>query len=355
MNSLRHAASAAAFMLLALQAARPAAASEFVSFAGKTVTIIIGSTTGGTTDTSARLMAAFLSKYLPGTPNVIVQSRPGAHSIAALNYFSHQVKPDGLTVAAGSASQLDPENFRMPQSQYDPTTFLMVGAVDLGGGILILRADAQSRLTDKKARPVVMGSSSGLPSSTVLTAAWGVEYLGWNIQWVSGYPSATSGLALELERGEIDMTGFSTAGVSDRLFDRSKYKIIYQTGSNRCSVPSSLGELAGVPLFAEAMKGRITDPVAQKAFESWCNSSSTFVWMALPPATPAEITDTYRAAFKKIAADPAFQEQGKRFSREFSSIPLESLTVMVSAFAQMSPEVTNVMAELLRKQGRPIN
>jgi tripartite-type tricarboxylate transporter receptor subunit TctC len=343
-------------MLMALQpASSPALSKETVSFAGKTITIIIGSTAGGTTDTSARLIAAFLSKHLPGTPSVIVQSRPGAHSVAAMNYFAQQVKPDGLTAAVGSAAQLDPQTIRLPQSQYDPTKFVMVGGADLGGGMVIMRNDAHSRLTDKTQSPVVVGSSSGLPSSTILTAAWGKEYLGWNLQWVSGYPSATSGIALALQRGEIDMTGFSTAGLSQSLFDRSKYTVIYQTGSNRCSVPSSLGELAGTPLFASAMKGKIADPLAQKAFDYWCNSSSTVVWMALPPGTPAAIIEAHRAAFGGIAADPAFLEQGRRFSQEFSSVPYENLDALVSTYMQMSPEVTNFMQDMLRRQGRPVN
>ena len=343
----------AAFTLLALQQIAPAMGEE-VSFAGKTITVIIGSTPGGTTDSSTRIMIAGLSKYLPGSPTVIIQARPGAHSISAMNYFA-QVKPDGLMAGGGSASQLDPETTRMQQAQYDPTKFFMVGGVDLGGGVIVMRADAKARLMDKKAAPVVMGSSSGLPSSTVMTAAWGIEYLGWNVHWVSGYPSASSGMALALERGEIDMTGFSTAGISDAMFDRSKFSIIYQTGAKRCSTPSSLPELKGVEIFANTMKGQIKDSVAQKAFEYWCNSSSTFVWMALPPGTPAPIVAAYRTAFAKMEADPTLIEQGQKFSKEFAFVPYENITALVNNLAALSPEVTNFMPELLRKQGRPIN
>lgn len=356
MNVIGHGTSfgVAAIVASTVLFAGPAAAQE-VSFAGKTISIVIGSGPGGTTDTSTRLMAAFLTKYLPGSPSVIIQSRPGSHSITAMNYVAQQAKPDGLTVAGGSASQIDPETFRLPQAQYDPTKFFMIGGVDLGGGIVIMRKEAEARLKDKAANPVVMGSSSGLPSSTVLTAAWGIEFLGWNVRWVSGYPSQTSGMALVLQRGEIDMTGFSTAGLSDWLFDTSKYTVIYQTGSNRCSRPSSLPELKGVPLFADTLKGKLADPVAQKAFDYWCASSSTVVWIALPAGTPAPVVETFRAAFKKIAVDPEFLEQGQRFSKEFSVISTENMDVLVNTYAQTSDAVSNYLPELLRKQGRPIN
>jgi hypothetical protein len=345
----------AAFMLLALLPGSSAVADEAISFDGKMITIVIGSETGGTTDASARLMGAFLSKYLPGKPSVIVQNRPGAHSLTALSYFAQQVKPDGLTVAVASISQLDPENYRVPQSRYDPTNFIMVGGIDLGGGVMIARTDALPRLADKTAKPLVMGAPSGMPHGTMLMAAWGREYLGWNIRWVSGYPSPTSAMVLALERGEVDITGFSTSGLTDALLDRSKYTIVNQTGSSRCTTPSALDGIAGIPLFAEAIKGKIADPVAQKAFEYWCNSGSTLVWMALPPGTPAAVVDTYRATFAKIAADPAFLEQGKRFSRDISSVPHESLTATVRSYGQVVPEVTGFMPTMLRQQGMTLN
>jgi tripartite-type tricarboxylate transporter receptor subunit TctC len=50
-----------------------AMAQEPVNFAGKTITMIIGYAPGGGTDTSGRLIAQFLAKYLPGSPNVIVE------------------------------------------------------------------------------------------------------------------------------------------------------------------------------------------------------------------------------------------------------------------------------------------
>jgi hypothetical protein len=358
MKLFRHEASfgVAALIVLTLLTDSPSALeNEAVSFAGKTIAIIIGSEAGGTTDASTRLMGTFLSKYLPGKPGVIVQSRPGAHSLKALNYFAQQVKPDGLTITVASINQLDPESYRVQQSRYDPTTFVMVGGIDLGGGIMVIRADTLPRLIDKTAKPIVMGSPTGLPHGTMLMAAWGIDYLGWNVRWVSGYPSPTSAMVLALERGEIDMTGFSTSGLTDTLLDQSKYKIIYQTGTGTCTVPSALRVIADVPLFAAAVKARIADPVARQAFDYWCQAGSTIVWLALPPGTPAAVIETYRVAFGKIAADPAFLEQGRRFSQDVSLASHESLTATVRSYEHVSPEVAGVMPQMLRRQGLTVN
>jgi hypothetical protein len=344
------------FLVLALlPGSSSAVAADAISFEGKTITIIVGTGTGGTTDASARLMGQFLTKHLPGAPAAVVQNRPGAYSLAAMSYFAQQVKPDGLTVAVGSGSQLDPVNYRVPQSRYDPTTFAMVGGIDLGGGIVIVRTDALPRLMDKTANPVVMGSPAGIPHSAMLPVAWGIDYLGWNVKWITGFPSQTPALVLALERGEIDITGFSTSGLTGSLLDRSKYTVIYQTGSDRCTQPSLLPALQGTPIFADVMKGKIADPLAQKAFDYWCNSASIVTWMALPPGTPAEVIDTYRAAFSKIATDPAFLEQGRSFSGDFSPASYQSVTATARAFGEASPEVIDFRRQMLRRQGLDLN
>jgi tripartite-type tricarboxylate transporter receptor subunit TctC len=85
-----------------------AVAQEPVNFAGKTITMIIGYAPGGGTDTSGRLIAQFLAKYLPGSPNVIVENRPGADGVTAMNFFYQQVKPDGMTLTMASSTQGDP-------------------------------------------------------------------------------------------------------------------------------------------------------------------------------------------------------------------------------------------------------
>lgn len=332
-----------------------APAAEAISFEGKTITIVIGSSPGGTTDASARLMAAGLSKHLPGKPSVVVQNKPGAHSLTAMNYFAEQVKPDGLILAVGSGSQMDPTNYRVPQSRYDPVKFVMVGGIDLGGGIIIIRNDALRRLTDKKAAPVVMGSPSGLPHSTMIPVGWGADYLGWNIKWVGGYPSNSSAFALALERGEIDLTAFSASGLPSSIFDKNKFTVIFQTGSNRCHTPSSLSMVQGVPIFGTAMEGKISDPLAKRAFDYWCNSSSIGTWLALPQNTPEPIVQAYRAAYGKMSVDPEFLAQGRGYADDFSPVSHQDLTEAARSLSEVSPEVVDFVPQMLRRQGLAIN
>src|SRR5690349_20147956 len=116
-----------------------ATAQEPASFEGKTVTMIIGSSPGGGTDTSGRLIANFIGNHLPGNPKILVRNIPGAQGMTALNYFVQQVAPDGLTITMGASTQGDPLFYRVPQANYDPTTFNIIGGVGRGGSVLVIK------------------------------------------------------------------------------------------------------------------------------------------------------------------------------------------------------------------------
>ena len=75
-------------------------------YAGKTVTIIVGYAPGGGFDTTARLAAKYLGKYIPGNPNVIVENMPGAGSLTAANHIYNVAKPDGLTIGVFNETQV---------------------------------------------------------------------------------------------------------------------------------------------------------------------------------------------------------------------------------------------------------
>ncbi|MEA2977670.1 MAG: hypothetical protein QOF19_3190, partial [Alphaproteobacteria bacterium] len=176
-----------------------------VNFEGKTVTIIVGYAAGGGTDLSARALATFLSKHLPGTPTIIVNNQPGADGLTAMNSFIQRSKPDGLTLVMGANTTSDPLLTRRPQSHFDPTKYQFVGGMGRGGNFLMIRTDAEKRLYDKSQPPVIMGALGGVPRSGMQMTAWGNAYLGWNAKWVVGY-RGTKELLVSLERGEIEMT-----------------------------------------------------------------------------------------------------------------------------------------------------
>ncbi|HTI88043.1 MAG TPA: hypothetical protein VL966_15685 [Alphaproteobacteria bacterium] len=325
------------------------AMADGISFKDKSITMIIPTTPGGSTDLSARLLARFLAKHLPGSPNIVAQNVPGGHGVTALNYMVTQVKPDGFTLTTSSNSQVDPITFRTPQVRYDPLTFQIVGGGRIGDNVMIIRTDALPRLYDKSKPPVAMGSVSGVPRSGMRMTVWGIEYLGWNAKWVVGYPGSTD-LMIALERGEIDMTSFPRGYVVDKLTDPKKFKIIYLDGLGKGLPPSGRADADNAPLFTDAMAGKITDPTMKAAYDYW-RASSVFKWIALPPKTPNAIRDVYRKAFAEMAKDPEFLAQADTTLEGFAAVPAETMEGMIHDLAATSDKAVQAFDGLMRKQG----
>jgi tripartite-type tricarboxylate transporter receptor subunit TctC len=340
-----------AISLLALVLGHAAArAEEPLSFKGKTITIIVASAPGGGTDISGRLIANFLAGHLSGKPSVIVRNVPGAQGVTAMNHFVKQVTPDGLTLTMGSTSQADPLLYRKPSSLFDPTKFPFIGGVGRGGTVLLIRKDAEARLYDKNAAPVVMGSLGGVPRSGMQTTAWGVAFLGWNAKWVVGYPG-TSDLLIALERGEIDMTATANLFQIQKFLDTGKFKILTQSGTLRNGQMVPRPEFGDAPLIANLMQNKLTDPVLQQAFNYWVGLTALDKWIALPPKSPENFVQAYREAFQAAFTDPEFAELGKKISDDLEPMSYQDVDFLVQKLGATSPEAITFTSAMLRKQG----
>jgi tripartite-type tricarboxylate transporter receptor subunit TctC len=330
--------------------ATAASADEPVSFKGKTITMIVASAPGGGTDTSGRLIAPLLANLLPGQPSVIVRNIPGAEGVTAMNYFVRQVAPDGLTITMGSTTQADPLLYRRPQSQFDPTTFAIIGGAGRGGTALVIRKDAEARLYDSHAVPAVMGALGGVPRSGMLATAWGVDVLGWNAKWVLGY-RGTKELMLALSRGEIDLTSTANLFELQGIIADPKFKILSQSGSLQNGERMARAEFGGAPLFTAMLKDKIKDKITQQAFDYWASITSLDKWVALPPKTPEPYVRAYREAYKAIAADPAFAELGRKISEDFEPMSYQDVAYLIGKIGSTPPEAIAYIGAMLRRQG----
>lgn len=336
--------------LFALVPSLVLAQSAGVDFKGKTVTMIIGFAAGGGTDASGRMIAPFLVKYLPGQPNVVVQNIPGADGLTALNYFVQQVKPDGLTITMASGSGADPIQYRKPEAKYDPSKFAVVGGVGRGGSVLVISKEAEARLTVKGVPPVIMGSPGGIPRSGIQMTAWGIEYLGWNAKWVTGY-KGTRDLMIALERGEIEMVATSSMSEVKRMLESGKAKMYAQAGSLTDGKFIARSDIPDVAVFQTMMAGKISKPLEAKAFEYWAALAAMDKWLALPPNVPAPVVEAYRAAYVAMGKDAEFIERGRKLSEDFEVQSVADVEHIVKTLAGIPLDAMGHMNTMLKKQG----
>ena len=222
----------------------------------------------------------------------------------------------------GSGSQADPTHYRKPQSHFDPSTFAFIGGAGRGGSALVINADAGPRLYAKDAAPVIMGTTSGTFRSNMHMAAWGREFLGWNLKWVAGY-RGTSELFIALERGEIDMTATSNIAPITKLVGTARFKVLVQSGGLKSGRLVPRLELADAPMLPAMIEGRTKDPIAAKGFEYWMTiHTGPDKWLALPPGTPEPLVAAYREAYRRVLSDPEFIERSRKLTDDSHPCPM---------------------------------
>lgn len=349
LKALMAVAFSAAFIALACT---PSAAD--VSFQGKQVNVIIGSKPGGGTDGQGRLIGSYLGKYLPGKPTVTYSNIPGSSGIKAINHFVQRTKADGTSFLSASSVSLEPTTLRNKDVvKYDPREFAIVGGVSAGGTVMIMKADAKTRLADKSAAPVVVGAVDATRTG-ISMALWGAEYLDWNIKWVIGY-GGTSALMMAIQQGEIDMTGTSNLFHLKKLLDGGKFIGAVQAGDLEGGKFVARKTFPDIAVFPDLVLPKV-EGVAKEAFESWLYSNQVGKWFALPPNTPADVVATYRSAYREIMKDPKFIEQAQnQFSADFEPMFAEDVSLVVNALASTSDAALQYTTDMRVKHGLPAN
>src|SRR5207244_13142234 len=184
--------------LAALLAAVPLAAgpqsavAQAQSFAGKTVTIVVGYKPGGGYDATARLLARRLPDHLPGKPTVIVQNMPGANSIIAANHLYNVAKPDGLTLGTFNRNLPIAQLTAVKGVKFDITKFAWIGSAASETTVLTIRSELPYTSFEelrKAAKPVVIGTT-GPGANTYDFPLLLKELAGVNLKLVTGYSSS---------------------------------------------------------------------------------------------------------------------------------------------------------------------
>ena len=97
-------------------------------YQGKTITIIVGTKAGDVYDLYPRLVAEYMPKFIPGSPNIIIQNVAGAASLIAANQVYSVSKPDGLTLGAIYPALYFEQLTKRPEVKFDWPKFSWIGS-----------------------------------------------------------------------------------------------------------------------------------------------------------------------------------------------------------------------------------
>jgi tripartite-type tricarboxylate transporter receptor subunit TctC len=289
----------------AVRAPGAAAQSSKAYYEGKTIKILVSSSPGGGTDTTARLVSQFLPKFLPGDPQTVVQNMPGGGGSIANNHFTANGKDDGLMLFQDSSSGLGNFTRGGKRIKYDPRKYKAIGSVTRGGSLLMIRKDAHPRLSDPKAKKVVVGDTDGIRTWLAM-GVYGAEFLGWNLRFVYGYPG-TRELSLALRQGEVDIWGTQSAKIINEFIKDGGYDVLcQQEDERRPGFPN-------VPTFEEVLGDKKPKGVAWEAYNAWTGPNDIDKFLVAPESTPDHLVAMLRDAFFKMTSNEEFKRQATQF------------------------------------------
>lgn len=308
-------------------------------YKGKTIRLVVGSTTGNFYDSWGRLIARHWSKYIPGNPEVIVQNMPGAGSVTAANYVYSVAKPDGLTVVLPNNSIYIEQLVGRKEAQFDLRKFHWIGSASQDSIIFYMRADTPFKTVGDiiKAKQPPSCGGSGTTSSDYLVAKILDLALSAKINPVLGYPGGAEA-DLAVEKGEIVCRAHTLAS----HFGREPFNSWHKKGFDRHLLQSGRKRdprAAEAPTIYEILDEFKVSTNNRKVVQALLSGGEFGRPFLVTPGTPPDRLKVLRESFVKVLKDPELLAEAKKARMEVEHTPGEALDGLIKEVLDQPSEV----------------
>ena len=318
-----------------------------VDFKGKTVRLVIGTSTGGGVDLYARLVAQFLGKHLPGEPLIVAQNMPGASSVVAANYLYSVAKPDGLTLGALQGGAFFDQVLGHNTVKFEWAKFTWIGSPERLEAQLYMRADSPYKTLEdirRAAEPPRCGGA-GTGATGYFVPKILEETLGLKFKTVTGYQSGGE-IDIAVERGELHCRAFDIGSFVGRdptrtWFKNGFVKSLIQTGRRRDA------RLGDVPTLYELMDKQKTADALRRMATVVLSSGGFGRPMVAPPGISADMARTIRDGYGKMLKDPEFIAEVKKRRYDLEPVSWEEMQSLAKEVTSQPPEVVERVKRIL--------
>jgi tripartite-type tricarboxylate transporter receptor subunit TctC len=302
-------------------AAVVAAAADF-PVKGKSITMILGTSAGGSTDVGARILAAAMEKDLAGTATRIqVENKPGAGWQIGLTALARS-RPDGYTIGFTILPQtitnyLDPER----KAVFDRKSFQPLGMQVVDPGVIAVKASSPYK-TLKDVIDAAMSAPSKIKASA------------------TGILSDDHLAILQFQK----LTGTKYAIVQ---FDGSSKAMTALLGGHTDVYFGNVGDTYPQAKAGEVRVLGVMDDEESKFLPGKTTfgqgiklESSSSRGLSAPAGTPKELVDFLSGAIKKAIADP---EHMKKMEEQGLTVRYMEPTRMEKYWAEMEEQIKPLM------------
>jgi len=314
-------------------------------YQGKTIRLIEGFGVGGASDLWARLIARYMSKYIAGNPDIIVQSMPGAGGVIASNHVYNVAKPDGLTVGMVLPFLVFDQVVGRKEVRFDYRKFQWIGTQEKYYQLLYMRADAPFKSVGdiiKAKEPPKCGGSGTI--SGVLNNLL-EETLGAKFNMVLGYRDGPE-TDLGVERREVVCRSMDLVS----HFVREPFLTWHKTGFDRHLVQTPRKRdhrTPDTPTIWELMDEYHTPQVGRRVAQTVLASGEFGRPMMAPPGTPAERVKILREAYATAMKDPELIAEAKKSRLDMDPSTGEELQALANEVLNQPAEVVERVKRIL--------
>ena len=331
----------ASVILTGLTTAAASAQSVEDFYKGKTVSVLVGFTTGNGADSYARLVARWYAKYLPGAPNVVVQNMPGSGSLTMTNNLYNVAAKDGTVFGIFNRNVPLEPLMGNSNARFDPRKFTWLGSTNTEPSLCVAWHGSPVRaIKDLQEREFAV-AATGLNANSGLVPTVLNRVMGAKFKVIMGYPGSNE-MSLAMERGEVEgRCGWSRSSLmatKPQWFSEKKINLLLQAGLQKSPL------MPDVPLAMDSVKDE-ADRQLLKLAVAWDEMAWPF---AAPPDIPADRAKALRDAFAAVLKDPELVVQADREGLDINYVPPAQIERILDDVYATPPAVIATLQGIVR-------
>jgi tripartite-type tricarboxylate transporter receptor subunit TctC len=275
----------------------------------KTISILQGSSPGGTGDLMVQAIIPFLRKYIPGEPTIIREYMPGGGGRKAANHLFRTVRPDGLTIGNIGLGLVTHATLGETGVQYDLKKFHYLGSSHSRYHWVFLTWNKAGLSTVEKLRAAsgVRIGAQTVGHAVYMTGRMFAHLIGVKEpRFVTGYSDIE--LDAAMQQGEVDgrvrnadaIVGRLPHWIGERLVDFHSIINVPMEAKH-----PHFGYLPELGTFAQSKEER----ELLRLLRDFRQAGSPYI---LSPGIPGERVTMLQDAFRKAYRDPAFHAAFKK-------------------------------------------
>ena len=310
--------------------AAPALADGVADFyQGKTITMTMGTSPGGSYQVYGQLFTEHLPRHIPGKPNLVLGFMPGAGGTKAANYLYAAAAQDGSQLLLSHAITLS-EKLRPQGIKFKSERFHWLGSFDAINQVLTLWHTAPVKTLEEARQKEAILGSFGKNHLTYQWASLANSLLGTKFKIVTGFSSGAKN-NLAMEQGE---THGWTASMENLLTTKPEWLKEKKVNLLVTYTLERLPEIPDVPTLVELAK-----PEDKEVAEFVIAGTPIARSIAVGPGVPADRVAALREAFAKTVADPKFLADAKKRKLSISPRKWQETEALVKKIVSASPEL----------------